>query len=327
MKDERTNEERLARYLLGQVPEEEQQEIEQHAFDDDEFYRQILEVEDDLRCAYAQGTLPRAQKELFEKRFLIFADERKKLALARDMIAVLRQAPVADAWSKASNRDERKTDRSLLSWILGWASPVPRYAVAAAALVVVAGVVWLLFETAKLRNEINRLHTELATAEQQLDERSAEERARVEQLDKQLGEERDRRAQLEQELARRGEQADERSTRPAVVALFLSPGRIRGGGETKRLVLAPGVEQVRLRLELTGGASNSYRAVLLNANGKEVTSRADLRARLDGARRIASLTLSARLLAEDDYELRLTGFDADGQPERAASYYFTILKK
>ncbi len=330
MKDERTNEERLARYLLGQLPEEEQQKIEQHAFDDDEFYGQLLEVEDDLRCAYAQGTLPLAQKELFEKRFLIFADERKKLALARDMIAVLRQAPVADAWSEASSRGERKTDRSLLSWILGWASPLPRYAMSAAALVVVAGVVWLLFETAKLRNEINRLHAERATAEQQLNQRAAEERARIEQLeqlDKQLAEERDRRAQLEQELSKRGEQADERSARPAVVALFLSPGGIRGGGQTRRLVLAPGVEQVRLRLELTGEASNSYRAVLLNADGKEVSSRADLRARLDGARRIASLTLPARLLAEDDYELKLTGVDRDGQPEWAASYYFTILKK
>lgn len=330
MKDERTNEEMLARYLLGQLPEEEQQEIEQHAFDDDDFFRQLLEVEDDLRCAYAQGTLSLAQERLFEKRFLIFADERKKLALTREMIAELRQAPVADVWSKASNRGERKTDRSLLSWIFGARTPVVRYAMSVAALLVVAGGAWLLFETAKLRNEITRLRAERATAEQQLNQRSAEERARLEQLrqlDKQLGEERDRRAQLEQELARRGEQADEQSTRPAVVALFLSPGGIRGGGQTRRLVLAPGVEQVRLRLELTGGASNSYSAVLLNADGKEVISRANLRVRRDGARRIASLTLSARLLAEDDYELKLTGVDADGQPERVASYYFTILKK
>jgi hypothetical protein len=39
------------------------------------------------------------------------------------------------------------------------------------------------------------------------------------------------------------------------VALLLSPGLIRGGGETKRLVLPPGVEHVRLRLELTGDLS------------------------------------------------------------------------
>ena len=86
MKDEIDNEGVLVRYLLGQLSEEEQQQIEHRAFDDNEFYRQVLEVEDDLRCAYAQGTLPLAQKELFEKRFLIFADERKRLTIARDMM-------------------------------------------------------------------------------------------------------------------------------------------------------------------------------------------------------------------------------------------------
>ena len=104
MKDEMDIESVLVRYLLGQLSEEEQQQIEQRAFDDDEFYRQLLEVEDDLRCAYAQGALPAGQKGLFEKRFLIFADERKKVALAQDMIAELRIALVEDTSSAASSR-------------------------------------------------------------------------------------------------------------------------------------------------------------------------------------------------------------------------------
>jgi hypothetical protein len=327
MKEEIDNEGVLVRYLLGQLPEEEQQQIEQRAFDDDEFYRRLLEVEDDLRCAYAQGTLPLAQKKLFEKRFLIFADERKRVTIAREMIAELRQASVEDEWSSASSQPVRKIDRRLLSWFFGSASPAVRFAMAAAALVVVAGVVWLLFETAQLRKEISRLRAERATAEKQLDERSAEERARVEQLDKQLGEERDRRAQLEQELARRGEQADEQSAGPAVIALFLAPGRIRGGGETKRLVLAPSVEQVQLRLELAGDIASSYRAVVLNSEGNEVWTRTALRARRDGARPFISFSIPARILAEDDYELKLTGLDNTGQPERTDSYYFTVLKK
>ena len=324
MKDGIDNEGVLVRYLLGQLSEEEQQQIEQRAFDDDEFYRQVLEVEDDLRCAYAQGTLSLGQKELFEKRFLVFADERKRVTIARDMMAELRQASVEDT---ASSQAARKTDRSLLSWFFGSASPAMRFAAAAAAMVILAGVVWLLFETARLRNEINRLQAERAAAEQHLDERSAEERARVEQLDRQIEEERERRAQLEQELARREEQADEQSARPAVVTLFLAPGRIRGGGETRRLVLAPGVEQVRLRLELTGDISSGYRAVVLNPEGNEILTRTALSARRDGARPFISFSIPASLLAEDDYELKLTGLDKAGQPERADSYYFTVLKK
>jgi hypothetical protein len=327
MKDGINNEGFLVRYLLGQLSEDEQQQIEQRAFDDDEFYRHLLEVEDDLRCAYAQGTLPIAQKTLFEKRFLIFADERKRVTIARDMIAELRQAPVDDAWSVASSRGERKTDRGLFSWFFGSASPAMRFATAAAALVVVAGVVWLLFETTQLQNEVNQLRAERAAAEQQLEQRSAEERARVQQMDKQLGEERDRRAQLEQELSVREEQADEQSARPAVIALLLAPGRIRGGGETTRLVLASGVEQVRLQLELTGDISSNYRAAVMNSEGNEVWTRTALRARRDGARPLISFSIPSRNLGEDDYELKLTGLDNTGQPERTDSYYFTVLKK
>jgi hypothetical protein len=327
MKDPIDNEGVLVRYLLGQMSEHEQQQIEQRAFDDDEFYSQLLEVEDDLRCAYAQGTLPLAQKGLFEKRFLIFADERQSVAIARDMIAELRQSPVKDAWSVASTRGERKTDRNLFSWIFGPSSPVPRYALAAVALVVVAGGVWLLFETTRLRSEISRLQSERANAEQQLEERSAEQSARTEQLDKQLKEEREQRAQLEQELSRRDEQADEQTARASVIALLLSPGRIRGGGETKRLVLAPDVEQVRLQLELAGDASSGYRAVLINADGRAILTRSALKARRVGARTILTFRVPSRILAEDDYELRVTGLDTAGQPERTDSYYFTVLKK
>jgi hypothetical protein len=108
---------------------------------------------------------------------------------------------------------------------------------------------------------------------------------------------------------------------------LLAPGRIRGGGETKRLVLPPDVEQVRLGLELTGDVSNSYRAVLMNSEGNEIWTRNTLRARRDGPRSVITLNIPARILAEDDYELKLTGLDSAGQPERADSYYFTALKK
>jgi hypothetical protein len=327
MKDERANEELLVRYLLGQLSEEEQQRIEARFFDDEQSYQQLLEVEDELRCAYAQGALPGAQQAQFERRFLIFADERRRVALAREMIAELPQVSIAEARPSASRQREPKTARGWLPWSFGWLSPARSFALAAAALVMVAGCVWLLFETARLRKELGQLRAERTTTEQQLEQRSIAERARAQQLSQQLEQERARRTQLEQELARQGEQPSEPSARPAVIALLLMPGLVRGGGETKRLVLPPAARQVRLQLELSGGASNSYRAVLLNSDGNELWSRAGLQARLDGARRVIVLNLPARLLAEDDYELKLTGVDAAGQPERAGSYYFTILKQ
>lgn len=329
MTEKTANEDTLVRYLLGELPESEQQQIEERFFDDDEFYRQLLEVEDELRCAYAQGTLPLTQKEQFEKRFLIFPDERKRVELAREMIAELPQISLERAWLPASPEVERKTRRRL-SWPFGLISPSMRFAMAAAVIVVVAGFVWLLLETARLRNQLGELRAGRTTEEQQFEQRSAEERARVEQLGKQLEEEQARRAQLEEELARSEQvtgQTNGQSPRPAIISLLLMAGRIRGGGETKRLVLPPAVDQVRLQLELAGSEHKHYRAVIMNSEGNEVWSRAGLRARTSGARRIVTLSTPARLLAEDDYELQLTSFDGAGQSERAGSYYFTVLKK
>ncbi|HLF83250.1 MAG TPA: hypothetical protein VI837_03650 [Blastocatellia bacterium] len=325
MKNEATNEDVLVRYLLGQLPEDEQQHIEQRAFADDEFYRRLLEVEDDLRCAYAQGTLPLAEKQQFEKRFLIFADERNRVELARDMIAELPRTQ-AKVLRPASRWFDRRTG-GVLHRYLGLPSPAMRFAMAAAALIVVAGLVWLLVETTRLRTQIHQLKAERAMAQQELEQRSGEESARIEQLGKQLEAERDLRAELEDELAAGRMQATEQPVRLSFVALLLSPGRIRGGGETKRLVLPAGVEQVRLRLELTGDISSGYRAVVMNSEGNEVWTRIALRARRGLARPVISFGIPARILAEDDYELRLTGLDNTGQPERTDSYYFTVLNK
>ncbi len=326
MKDEIANEEMLERYLLGQLSEEEQQRIERRFFDDERYYQRLLEVEDELRCAYARGALPRAQREQFERRFLIFADERKRVELARDMLAELPRVTVEEPIRPAFRHSEPKAERSWLTWSFGWLSPAQTFALAAA-LVIVAGCVWLLIETSRLRNQLSQLQAERAVTEQRLEQRSAEVRARAQQLSQQLEQERARRAQLEQELARRGERPIGPSTPTGVIALLLTPGLVRGGGETKRLALPPEARQIRLQLELTGAAYSSYRAVLLNSDGKEVRSRAGLQSRLDGARRVIVLNIPARLLAEDDYELELAGVDAAGHLERAGSYYFTILKQ
>ncbi|HKQ78213.1 MAG TPA: hypothetical protein VJ810_31225 [Blastocatellia bacterium] len=326
MKDERANEEALERYLLGQLSEEEQQQIEQRFFDDEQFYQRLLEVEDELRCAYAQGALPRAQQAQFERRFLIFADERKRVELARDMLAELPRVSVEEPFSPASRRSGPKTARSWLRWSFGWQSPAWGFALAAA-LVIIAGSVWLLFETARLRYQLSQLRSERAADEQRLERRSAEERALAQQLSQQLEKERAMRAQLERELGLRDAQPTAPSSRPTVIALLLTPGLVRGGGETKRLTLPPDVRQAQFRLELTGAAHSRYNAVLLNSDGREVWRRAGLQARLDGVRRVIILNIPARFLAEDDYELKLAGLDEDGQPARAASYYFTILKK
>src|SRR6185436_21422 len=78
----------------GQVTEEESAHIEQRFLGDAEYYEQLLIVEDELRCAYAKGSLPAADREQFEKRFLMFPDERHRVRLAEAMIGELSRTSV-----------------------------------------------------------------------------------------------------------------------------------------------------------------------------------------------------------------------------------------
>jgi len=94
----------MTRYLLGDVSEEEQVQLEEQFFADDESYQQLVALEDELRYDYAQGTLNPRQRGLFEKRFLTAPAEQKKVELAK---AVLLKTREEAARLKAEPETER----------------------------------------------------------------------------------------------------------------------------------------------------------------------------------------------------------------------------
>jgi hypothetical protein len=329
MKDRLTNDQILFRYLLGQLSEDEQAEVEERFLNDGEYFEQLLVVENELRFAYAKGSLPAAEHEQFEKRFLIFHDEREKVELARDMIIELSTMPVEKpAMPLRARGEERGRWPSLLA-LFGFRSPAMGFALATAAMVFLAALVWLAFETSRLRSQVSQLQSSQTKREQELEQQSAEARSQVEQLNKELEEERQNRTLLEQELAARRQQPSlGEQIRTAIISLILVPSRIRGGGETRQLTIEQNSAQARLLLNL--GEKNlyrSYQAVILNAEGKQVWSRAGLRASLARGTSYVVLRIPARQLAEDDYEINLKGLTESGEAERVGDYYFTVLKK
>src|SRR5690348_10746896 len=82
MKRETDQDTLMSRYLLGELPEEEQIRMEERFFSDDELYQQLLALEDELKYEYAQGGLSAEQRRAFEKRFLQTAEDRRKVAVA-----------------------------------------------------------------------------------------------------------------------------------------------------------------------------------------------------------------------------------------------------
>ena len=269
----------LVRYLLDQASEDERTQIERRFLEDEGFYQQLLMVEEELRVAYAAGTLPAADRQRFEDRFLLFADDKAKVEDTRALMAELAAVPRPIAAS---------APRRWSQWAL------------AAAVILAAGLAaWQAFESRRLELQVAALE--------------AERQARTEERDRALESERRARAELEQ-----------RPVAPAqpVLSLLLTPGRLRDGGETKRLRLSATDPGFTLTLTLAGQRTyDAYQVEIRNADGTRVWGLA----RAEGRDGTVMLTVPARLFPQDDYEVVLRGVTAGGT-ERSGEYFFTILR-
>ncbi len=85
-------EKQMAQYLLGQLPEQEEAELERRYLADDTQFEELLAVEDDLRDAYARGELAGPDREAFEQRLLTLPQQRQKQEFARTFRQYLLQA-------------------------------------------------------------------------------------------------------------------------------------------------------------------------------------------------------------------------------------------
>src|SRR5215813_12195688 len=127
------NEELIVRYLLGELAEKEQVEVEDQAFGDEQYMQAVLAVESDLIDEYVRGEIPRNRLQQFEKHFLASAERRDKVEFARALATVAAEqeapkvVPLANVWQVAHKQN------SFLAFLRSF-SPVASFSLAAAAL-------------------------------------------------------------------------------------------------------------------------------------------------------------------------------------------------
>src|SRR4030095_4504999 len=88
MRHDHDSEALLVRYLLGDLSERENVEIEERAFSDQEFMQTIQSAESDLIDAYARGELSERECQQFESRF-VSPKQVKTVEFAKTLIRVL----------------------------------------------------------------------------------------------------------------------------------------------------------------------------------------------------------------------------------------------
>jgi hypothetical protein len=187
-----------------------------------------------------------------------------------------------------------------------------RFALNAAALLVLVGGFWFMYQTAQLRNQVGQLQAQRKSEEQSAQQRFAANRIQRDQLDRELTQERARRGELEKELAR--------PQAPSfVLGFLLAPGLTRDTEGPKRLAIPGDAGVVRLQLDVKSKTSyQSYQAALQDLDGNQIWSRKVSRATLD---------IPARLLPPGDYVIALKGITRQGEEEDAGEFYFVAVRK
>ena len=106
MSREPLRDDQLIRHLLGTLPEDEAQRVEEESIVDDEVAARLQVAEDDLVDAYARGTLSGDRLARFESFYLASPLRRDKVAFAKRFVAAVDSAAPAEQDTRASVTDE-----------------------------------------------------------------------------------------------------------------------------------------------------------------------------------------------------------------------------
>jgi len=322
MEPEPNKKELMARYLLGELSEQEREQVIDKYLGDDDFFEQMLSVEEDLVNDYAQDQLPRRERERFESHYLTPPQQmqRVKRAKAFHTAASLVKPPKPSWW------------RSLLDSFSG-PLLVPRYSLAAATLLILLAGTWLAVETVRLRSRVGQSQSEQAALrqrEQNLLKQVTEQRGESERLASELQRSQDQlreteaqRATLqrhEQELLRLQGQTTPPNTqisqtRPAsskLASFVLNPSLFKERGPLKEFAVGPGVDLVRLQLDLEGDDYNFYRVELRTFTGNEIFSQSGLKTQMTKTGKAVVVSFSAGQVPIGDSLLTLSGMTDGG---------------
>lgn len=332
------DDQQLVQYLLGLLPDEDTERLDEMSIADEEVAARLGVVEDGLVDAYVRGTMPTDTRERFELVYLSSPRRRQKVKFAASFLEVADRAAVpvdaeatdesvrapagepSDASSRASSSG-RVGPRSM-SW---WGPAL------AAALVLLAGGA-VVFNEARLRNGLH----EAQIARDALDRRAHE-------LEQQLNDQQAVNAQTVKELegvraslaaltqrsstAGSSGEAASVSPAPAMVALVLPP-QTRGGGPIATMAVPRGADGVAFELQFEANEFSQYEVALQDpATDRVVWRSGKIAARSAGDLAAVSIIVPAGGLKSQQYSLELTGYGAIGGAQVVSGYPLRIVRR
>lgn len=328
----------LRRYLLGELGGDELLSVEERLFLDGEYLLRMQEVEDELIDDYVYGELPSADRERFESHFLLQPGRRDDLRVASALKSYIASeaeplpAVVGPESTDASRRTP--TDGTSFPLSLFRRRPALGFLLAAAALVILAAVVWLAFESSRRRDESAPVEAHRPTPQQT---ESPAEMRRETAGDVQSNESPQSTAgQKEQppvkDASRQSKGSPEWAQAPLEVGRvrtvqLLPGGVVRGGGSVAKVVLSSNTGSLLLQLYFVESEKHLSYSALVQLNDSVVYGQSSLRPRAEASAKLVTMKVPTVVLSTQTYQVKLNGVTADGRVEEIASYAFQVEQK
>jgi hypothetical protein len=308
---QRTNNEILMRrYLLGDLPEEDRARLEDQYSADAEVFEEVLATENDLIDSYVRGELTEVERQKFETEYFKSPQRRERVEFARALSQVSVLAKQAGPAQEVSSRTKMWKGFSVQQGM-------PRWAFAAAAVVVVACGSWLMLQNHRLRVGLQQ-----ALAEQ------TELRDGQDTLRQHIAELEGNPSDQVHENQQGAEVAKLETPTGPEVTFRLTPGIARSpGGTQKTLVLPATASLLQLQLMLDRDEYKSYEAVLLTAERKEILRGQALLSRSIGGDVVVTWPLPVHSIHSGDYIVQLAGQTANGSLEDVESYSLRVSRR
>lgn len=306
------DDQRLTRYLLGFLPEDEAERLDELSVVDQEFAWRLEAVENDLVDAYLRGELSASEREQFRKRYLSSPRRREKVKFASGLLALEQRTPALPEKQSTKRRAAREESApGFLSRLFSVPQAGLQWGFASAACVLLFAAGYLFLQNARLSREIHETQAQhAALAQKEMD--------------------------LERQISRQNEQnAQALNARPpappmqfdhlTAVALFLTPP-MRGATQLPTLAVPPGTQLVVLSLGLETREFATYEASLKVLATDRLVWRGIAHPNSSGGKKTVTVSFPSGLLTQQSYMVQLAG-QTEGRSEIVASYPFRVMIK
>ena len=328
----------MTRFLLGQLSDEERKTVEERFLADDEYFEQLLVMEDSLVNDYVLRRLNEEDRKNADLLFRSSAAARKDVEFTEDLIANLKKRREAKgAAGKQIKKPAVATDEIVapdtspwirsqpsLNLIIAGLKGLPKGFTASAGLIVLilAGAsIYLWYQYQRQTRELLAQQAALERSIQETRQKLDQEIQNSSELGKRLDRETEMRTQAEEALAqlRRGE------TR-SIMSVVLLPTLFQRSGGSKVVKLDAEATHLQLLLEVPSERPYpSFNVMIKTFDGQPIWSRDSIPASQVKQNKL-TVMLSSSLFPYNDYRIELHGVPETGESQLIADYAFKVRK-